>query len=61
MEDNKKTGYEAPRLTIATFKVEKGYAASSDWIQTLSLYELIGTGVGDQNIEDRGTATEWTW
>ena len=59
MDNNKKKRYKAPRLTIATFKVEKGYAASGDWIRTLSLYEQTGTG--DQNLEDRGTATEWSW
>lgn len=59
MDNNKKKRYEAPRLTIATFKVEKGYAASGEWNRTLSLY--VETGTGDQNLEDRGTATEWSW
>ena len=46
-------------LTIATFKAERGYANSGEWSRTLSLYEKTGTG--DQNLEDRGTATEWSW
>lgn len=57
MEDNKKKRYEAPRLTIATFRVEKGYSASDDWTRTLGLE----TGQGDQDLEDRGAASEWTW
>lgn len=59
MEDNKKKRYEAPTLTVVTFKAERGYANSGEWSRTLSLYEETGTG--DQNLEDRGTATEWSW
>ena len=58
---NEKKAYEAPALTVVTFKTERGYAASGDLTKALGLYSLTTYGTGDQNLEDRGATTDWSW
>ena len=48
----KKKTYEAPELTVVTFKTEKGYATSGE---PLGLSE----GHGKKSIEDRQDGGNW--
>lgn len=61
MSEKRKKIYEAPQVTAVSFKTERGYAASGDLAQTLAIISATAHGTGDQNLEDRGTATSWTW
>ena len=61
MSEKRKKMYEAPQLTAVSFKTERGYANSVDLLKTLAIISATSYGTGDQNLEDRGTATSWTW
>ena len=55
-KETEKRTYEAPRLTVVSFKAERGYAASG----------MLGLGLehqdeGSQTLEERGQATTWSW
>ena len=61
MSEKRKKIYEAPQLTAVSFKTERGYANSGDLVKTLAIISETTHGTGDQNLENRGTATSWTW
>lgn len=61
MKENVKKHYEAPQLTVVTFKAERGYASSNkSLLNTLAISSLY-QNEGYQTLEDRGTANSWTW
>ncbi len=61
MKENVKKHYEAPQLTVVTFKAERGYASSeAKLLNTLAISSLY-QNEGYQTLEDRGTANSWTW
>jgi hypothetical protein len=56
MEKTTKQPYEAPKLTVVSFKMEKGYAASSGPFSTLMFWENNETN----QMEDYEEANTWT-
>lgn len=59
--ENKKKTYEAPRLTVVTFKTERGYATSGG-VQSVWVGAWIG--VGEANIDgmqDYNVLSNATW
>ncbi len=60
MKENVKKHYEAPQLTVVTFKAERGYASSKSLLNTLAISSLY-QNEGYQTLEDRGTTNSWTW
>lgn len=63
MKENVKKHYEAPQLTVVTFKAERGYASSgggAKLLNTLAISSLY-QNEGYQTLEDRGTTNSWTW
>ena len=58
MEKKEKRIYEAPSLTVVTFKAETGYAAS---LKSLALWQWsAGQSVSQQNhMEDFSVGNSW--
>ncbi len=63
---NEKKNYEAPLLTVVTFKVEKGYAESgiASYFMHLNEYDQeVGTTFGRSSYgsatEDNGNQQSW--
>lgn len=67
MKQEMKKFYEAPQLTVVTFKAERGYASSgandplTSMINVLALTSLSSAGEGYQEVENRGDADAWVW
>lgn len=66
MEKVKKKEYEAPGLTVVTFKLERGYAASSlttvlgIWASQNPADNATGNGLTNFTVNDNsGSAWEW--
>ena len=57
MEEKKKP-YEAPTLTVVTFKTEMGYAASFNQVG-MAFGLTFADGFGDQNTEQRTFGDSW--
>lgn len=59
MDKQCKKDYEAPAITVVTFKVEKGFAESGGILRSLALGELMSDN-GSQYLEEREeAASEW--
>ena len=58
MDKQCKKDYEAPAITVVTFKVEKGFAESGGILRSLALGELMSDN-GSQHLEDREDAGNW--
>lgn len=63
MKKVEKKPYEAPQLTVVSFKAERGYADSSKsrFISLVALSSLSSGSINNQFLDDRGTASQWTW
>ena len=57
MKDKKKP-YESPRLTVVTFKTERGYAAS---LKYLTLGLLSGSNQEDYGMQDYEVQDNESW
>ena len=55
-KQNDKKAYEAPVLTVVTFKLEAGYALST---RMLALGLENASIYGDENVEDRVDGGYW--
>lgn len=62
MKENEKRHYEAPELTVVTFKAERGYANSpaKSLMQTIVLSSALA-GNDSQRLDDRGSIESWGW
>lgn len=63
MKENEKRHYEAPELTVVTFKAERGYAGSGDdkrLMQSIVLSSALA-GNDSQRLDDRGSIESWGW
>lgn len=61
MKENEKRHYEAPELTVVTFKAERGYAGSEKrLLQTIVLSSALA-GSDSQRLDDRGSIESWGW
>lgn len=62
MKENEKRHYEAPELTVVTFKAERGYALSGDkrLMQSIVLSSALA-GNDSQRLDDRGSIESWGW
>lgn len=58
MKDKKKP-YESPRLTVVTFKTERGYAASLKYLTLGLLSGSAPEDYGDESIESRQWGVDW--
>ena len=58
MDNQHKKKYEAPALTVVTFKVEKGFADSGGILRFLALSELLSAD-GSKDLEYREDAGNW--
>ncbi len=61
MDKQIKKDYEAPAITVVTFKVEKGFAVSSGVLPTLALSEDFLESDGSQYLEERQDGGSWGW
>lgn len=57
MQQKEKKRYEAPALTVVTFKAERGYALSGT--KMLAFDNLLADDYGDQAIESRTDGGYW--
>ena len=58
--------YEAPQVTVVTFKTERGFAGSNDFtgVKTVLIGARLSSGGGEGTYVDRtdyGEATTGTW
>lgn len=65
MKENEKRHYEAPELTVVTFKAERGYAQSGGvgnkrLMQSIVLSSALA-GNDSQRLDDRGSIESWGW
>lgn len=62
MKENEKRHYEAPELTVVTFKAERGYAQSKQGrlLQSIVLSSALA-GNDSQRLDDRGSIESWGW
>ena len=57
MQQKEKKHYEAPSLTVVSFKIEQGYALSG--LKMLAISSLLANDYGDQAIESRTNGGYW--
>lgn len=62
MKEIEKKHYEAPQLTVVTFKAERGYAQSNPkrLLQSIVLSSAL-SGHDSQRLDDRGSVDSWSW
>ena len=56
-----KKNYEAPTITVVTFKVEKGFAESGGILRALALSMALSETYGSQSLENRQDGGNLGW